>query len=88
MSVGKLFDMYLFFFSRFFKQLLVVFLIQQMAAGLFRLMAGLCRTMIIAHTGGALSLLLLFLLGGFILPKGLSFLSYFMMIYCRLSLFT
>ncbi|GMY34358.1 ABC transporter G family member 29-like [Fagus crenata] len=54
----------------FFKQLLVVFLIQQMAAGLFRLMAGLCRTMIIAHTGGALSLLLLFLLGGFILPKG------------------
>nr|POF20091.1 abc transporter g family member 42 [Quercus suber] len=56
--------------SRFFKQLLVVFLIQQMAAGLFRLMAGLCRTMIIAHTGGALSLLLLFLLGGFILPKG------------------
>uniref|UniRef100_A0A2N9FEM7 ABC transporter domain-containing protein n=1 Tax=Fagus sylvatica TaxID=28930 RepID=A0A2N9FEM7_FAGSY len=56
--------------SGFFKQLLVVFLIQQMAAGLFRLMAGLCRTMIIAHTGGALSLLLLFLLGGFILPKG------------------
>ncbi|GLT71132.1 hypothetical protein SLA2020_431730 [Shorea laevis] len=56
--------------SRFFKQLLVVFLIQQMAAGLFRLMAGVCRTMIIAHTGGALSLLLLFLLGGFILPKG------------------
>ncbi|XP_062156805.1 ABC transporter G family member 42-like [Alnus glutinosa] len=56
--------------SRFFKQLLLVFLIQQMAAGLFRLMAGVCRTMIIAHTGGALSLLLLFLLGGFILPKG------------------
>ncbi|XP_015572858.1 ABC transporter G family member 29 [Ricinus communis] len=56
--------------SRFSKQLLVVFLIQQMAAGLFRLMAGVCRTMIIAHTGGALSLLILFLLGGFILPKG------------------
>ncbi|KAL5576927.1 hypothetical protein UlMin_018626 [Ulmus minor] len=56
--------------SRFSKQLLIVFLIQQMAAGLFRLMAGVCRTMIIAHTGGALSLLLLFLLGGFILPKG------------------
>ncbi|KAF4399195.1 hypothetical protein G4B88_022278 [Cannabis sativa] len=56
--------------SRFAKQLLVIFLIQQMAAGLFRLMAGLCRTMIVAHTGGALSLLILFLLGGFILPKG------------------
>ncbi|KAL2493151.1 ABC transporter G family member 29 [Abeliophyllum distichum] len=55
--------------SRFFKHLLLVFLIQQMAAGLFRLIAGLCRTMIIAHTGGALSLLLVFLLGGFILPQ-------------------
>lgn len=58
--------------SRFFKQFLVVFLVQQMAAGLFRLIAALCRTMVIANTGGALSLLLIFLLGGFILPKGLS----------------
>ncbi|KAF5932026.1 hypothetical protein HYC85_028197 [Camellia sinensis] len=51
--------------SRFFKQLLVVFLIQQMATGIFRLIAKACRTMIIANTGGALTLLLLFLLGGF-----------------------
>lgn len=56
--------------SRFFKHSLLVFLIQQMAAGLFRVTAGVCRTMIIANTGGALSLLLVFLLGGFILPKG------------------
>lgn len=56
--------------SRFFKQLLLVFFIQQMASGLFRLIAGVCRTMIIANTGGALTLLLVFLLGGFILPKG------------------
>ncbi|XWS11987.1 hypothetical protein CRYUN_Cryun37aG0051900 [Craigia yunnanensis] len=56
--------------SRFFKHFLLVFLIQQMAAGLFRLIAGICRTMIIANTGGALSLLLVFLLGGFIVPKG------------------
>ena len=55
---------------RFFKQLLLVFLIQQMAAGIFRVTAGLCRTMIIANTGGALSVLLMFMLGGFILPKG------------------
>ncbi|KAJ6704311.1 hypothetical protein OIU85_030154 [Salix viminalis] len=41
-----------------------------MAAGLFRLIAGVCRTMIIANTGGALTLLLVFLLGGFILPQG------------------
>lgn len=56
--------------SRFFKQFLLIFLIQQMAAGMFRLIAGVCRTMIIANTGGALTLLLVFLLGGFILPKG------------------
>ncbi|XP_021295062.1 ABC transporter G family member 35-like [Herrania umbratica] len=56
--------------SRFFKNFLLVFLIQQMAAGLFRLIAGLCRTMIIANTGGTLTLLLVFLLGGFIIPKG------------------
>ncbi|XP_057978064.1 ABC transporter G family member 29-like [Malania oleifera] len=56
--------------SRFFKQLLLVFLVQQMAAGLFRLIAGVCRTMIIANTGGALTLLLVFLLGGFIVPRG------------------
>ncbi|KAA8540358.1 hypothetical protein F0562_024723 [Nyssa sinensis] len=56
--------------SRFFKQTLLVFLIQQMAAGIFRLTAGVCRTMIIANTGGALTLLLVFMLGGFILPKG------------------
>lgn len=55
---------------RFFKQLLVVFLIQQMAAGLFRFIAGVCRTMIIANTGGTLMLLLVFMLGGFILPRG------------------
>ncbi|XP_027336297.1 ABC transporter G family member 36-like [Abrus precatorius] len=55
--------------TRFFKQLLLVFLIQQMAAGMFRVISGVCRTMIIANTGGALMLLLVFLLGGFILPK-------------------
>lgn len=58
--------------DRFFKQLLLVFLIQQMAAGIFRLIAGVCRTMIIANTGGALALLLVFMLGGFIVPRGLS----------------
>lgn len=55
---------------RFFKQLLLIFLTQQMAAALFRFIAGVCRTMIIANTGGALGLLLVFMLGGFIVPKG------------------
>ncbi|XP_030525586.2 ABC transporter G family member 29-like [Rhodamnia argentea] len=56
--------------SRLFKQLLLIFLIQQMAAGIFRFIAGVCKTMIIANTGGALMLLLVFMLGGFILPRG------------------
>uniref|UniRef100_A0A1J3K186 ABC transporter G family member 36 n=1 Tax=Noccaea caerulescens TaxID=107243 RepID=A0A1J3K186_NOCCA len=56
--------------GRFFKQYLLVFLIQQMAAGLFRLIASVCRTMMIANTGGALTLLLVFLLGGFLVPRG------------------
>ncbi|KAK4413837.1 ABC transporter G family member 36 [Sesamum alatum] len=55
--------------SRFFKQFLLIFAIQQMAAGIFRLIAGICRTMTIANTGGSLTLLLVFLLGGFILPR-------------------
>ncbi|KAI4329206.1 hypothetical protein L6164_021496 [Bauhinia variegata] len=55
--------------SRFFKQLLVLFLIQQMAAGMFRAISGVCRTMIIANTGGTLNLLLVFMLAGFLLPK-------------------
>ncbi|XP_019448177.1 PREDICTED: ABC transporter G family member 36-like [Lupinus angustifolius] len=55
--------------ATFFKHLLVVFLVQQMAAGMFRLISGVCRTMIVANTGGALMLVLVFLLGGFILQK-------------------
>ncbi|CAI9281118.1 unnamed protein product [Lactuca saligna] len=55
--------------GRFFKHLLLVFLIQNVAAGLFRLIAGVCKTTNISNTGGAVVLLLIFLLGGFILPK-------------------
>ncbi|KAL4562385.1 hypothetical protein LXL04_034587 [Taraxacum kok-saghyz] len=56
--------------SRFLKQWLLTFLIQQMAGGLFRLIASVCRTMTIANTGGVLIVELAFLVGGFILPKG------------------
>ncbi|KAH9312921.1 hypothetical protein KI387_027956 [Taxus chinensis] len=34
-----------------------------------RLLAGLCRTMTVASTGGVLAMLLIFMLGGFIIPK-------------------
>nr|XP_028964649.1 ABC transporter G family member 29-like [Malus domestica] len=56
--------------SRFFNQLLLFFLIQQMAAGMFRLIAGVCRTMIISNTGGSISLMIVFILGGFLIPRG------------------
>ncbi|PIA64722.1 hypothetical protein AQUCO_00100293v1, partial [Aquilegia coerulea] len=55
--------------SRFFKQFLLLFLVQQMAAGLFKFTAGICRTQTISNVGGALILLFIFLLGGFIIPR-------------------
>lgn len=55
--------------GRFFKQFLIIFLIQQMAAGIFRFIASICRTMTIANTGGMLVLLVVFLTGGFLLPR-------------------
>ncbi|XP_024523228.1 ABC transporter G family member 35 [Selaginella moellendorffii] len=55
--------------GRFFKHFLVLLLVHQMASSLFRCIAGLCRTMIISNTGGAFSLLVVFVLGGFIISK-------------------
>ncbi|EXC25845.1 Pleiotropic drug resistance protein 1 [Morus notabilis] len=55
--------------SRFFKQLLLLFLVNQMASGLFRATAATARNMIVANTFGSFVLLLLFALGGFILSK-------------------
>ncbi|KAI3971816.1 hypothetical protein MKW92_043715 [Papaver armeniacum] len=57
--------------ERFFKQFMVVFLLQQMAAGAFRAIASVCRSMVIASTFGSLAILFLFMLGGFVLPHSL-----------------
>lgn len=65
------------FDCRFFKQLLLAFSMQQMAAGLFRLIAGVCRSMTIANTGGSLMVLVMVSLGGFVLPKGWAFFFFF-----------
>ncbi|KAI3727264.1 hypothetical protein L1987_67076 [Smallanthus sonchifolius] len=54
---------------RFFKHFLLVFMIQNVGGAYFRFIAGICRTMNIANTGGTLALLSIFLLGGFILPR-------------------
>ncbi|KAL0921025.1 hypothetical protein M5K25_008052 [Dendrobium thyrsiflorum] len=58
-------------FSRFFKQFLIFFIIQQMAAGLLRLVAGITRHMTTANTYGCIFSLLLMALAGFVIPKAL-----------------
>nr|XP_043614750.1 pleiotropic drug resistance protein 1-like [Erigeron canadensis] len=54
---------------RFLKQLLMLFLVNQMSSGLFRFIAALGRNMIVANTFGAFALLLIFVLGGFVLSR-------------------
>ncbi|XP_020533622.1 ABC transporter G family member 31 isoform X2 [Jatropha curcas] len=55
--------------GRFFRFLFLLFTVHQMALGLFRMMASIARDMVIANTFGSASLLIIFLLGGFIIPK-------------------
>ncbi|XP_050239621.1 ABC transporter G family member 31 isoform X2 [Quercus robur] len=57
--------------GRFFRFMLILFSIHQMALGLFRMMASISRDMILANTFGSAALLIVFLLGGFIIPKGM-----------------
>ncbi|KAF9599142.1 hypothetical protein IFM89_035421 [Coptis chinensis] len=57
--------------GRFFRYMFLLFTIHQMALGLFRMMAAIARDMIVANTFGSASLLIIFLLGGFIIPKEL-----------------
>ncbi|CAM8984948.1 unnamed protein product [Rhodiola kirilowii] len=57
--------------GRFFRYMLLLFAIHQMALGLFRMMASLARDIIIANTFGSAALFIIFLMGGFIIPKGL-----------------
>ncbi|XP_044480567.1 pleiotropic drug resistance protein 1-like isoform X2 [Mangifera indica] len=55
--------------GRFFKQYIVLLLINQMSSGMFRSIAAIGRNMIVANTGGSFALLLLFALSGFILSR-------------------
>ncbi|KAL0674779.1 hypothetical protein Bca4012_002760 [Brassica carinata] len=57
--------------GRFFRYMLLLFSVHQMALGLFRMMASLARDMVIANTFGSAAILAVFLLGGFmILNRG------------------
>ncbi|KAL8225145.1 hypothetical protein R6Q57_017702 [Mikania cordata] len=55
--------------GRFFRYVFVLFSIHQMALGLFRTLAAAARDMMISNTFGSAALLVVFLLGGFIMPK-------------------
>ncbi|XP_030526171.1 pleiotropic drug resistance protein 1-like isoform X2 [Rhodamnia argentea] len=55
--------------GRLFKQYLLLVVINQMASGLFRLIAALGRNLIVANTFGSFALLILFALGGVVLSR-------------------
>ncbi|XP_050380227.1 pleiotropic drug resistance protein 3-like isoform X2 [Argentina anserina] len=55
--------------ERFFKQFILLFLVHQVAISLFRLVASLVRNPSVAATVGLFSLIVIFLFGGFIIPK-------------------
>jgi len=55
--------------TRFFKYYLLMVILNMMASAMFRFVAAVCRTMIVAFTGGSLALLIVFMLGGFIIPR-------------------
>ncbi|CAH1419416.1 unnamed protein product [Lactuca virosa] len=57
--------------GRFFRYVFVLFSMHQMALGLFRTLAAVARNVIIANTFGSAALLVVFLLGGFIMPKNM-----------------
>ncbi|CAN8312262.1 unnamed protein product [Cochlearia groenlandica] len=55
--------------GRLFKQYILLVLMNQMASGLFKMMAALGRNMIVANTFGAFALLMFFALGGMVLSR-------------------
>ncbi|KAA3458575.1 ABC transporter G family member 31-like [Gossypium australe] len=55
--------------GRFFRFTFAQFVLHQMAVSLFRMLASLARDLVVANTFGSASLLLVFLLGGFVIPK-------------------
>ncbi|XP_010532150.1 PREDICTED: ABC transporter G family member 40-like isoform X2 [Tarenaya hassleriana] len=55
--------------GRVFKQYLLLVLVNQMASGLFKFIAGVGRNMIVANTFGSFALLVFFALGGMVLSR-------------------
>ncbi|CAA0839121.1 ABC transporter G family member 40 [Striga hermonthica] len=55
--------------ARLFKQYLILFLLNQMASGLFRVIGAVGRSLVIANTFGAFVLFIFFSLGGVVLSR-------------------
>ncbi|KAI4363745.1 hypothetical protein MLD38_019921 [Melastoma candidum] len=55
--------------QRFFAQLFLLFLVHQVSISLFRLIASVVRNPSVAATSGLFSLLVMFMFGGFLIPR-------------------
>ncbi|KAL6656651.1 hypothetical protein ACP70R_004431 [Stipagrostis hirtigluma subsp. patula] len=55
--------------GRFFSQFLAYFLTHQMALAMFRLLGAVLKTMVVANTFGIFALLIVFIFGGFLIPR-------------------
>ncbi|KAL6840735.1 hypothetical protein ACP4OV_029599 [Aristida adscensionis] len=55
--------------GRFFSQFLAYFLTHQMAVAMFRLLGAILKTMVVANTFGVFALLIVFIFGGFLIPR-------------------
>ncbi|XBH95564.1 hypothetical protein VPH35_086106 [Triticum aestivum] len=56
--------------GRFFRMLLAFFATHQMAMGLFRFLGAVLKSMVVANTLGMFVILLIFIFGGFVIPRG------------------
>ncbi|VAI84371.1 unnamed protein product [Triticum turgidum subsp. durum] len=56
--------------GRFFRQLLAFFVTHQMAMALFRFLGAILKSMVVANTFGMFVQLIIFIFGGFIIPRG------------------
>jgi len=70
---------------RFFGQFLAYFFIHQMALAVFRFSAAIGSTPVIASTFGRCACLLMFVLGGFLISKGVYFVSVTALCLCPIS---
>lgn len=55
--------------ARFFRQFIAFFATHQMAMALFRFLGAILKTMVVANTFGMFVLLIVFIFGGFVIPK-------------------